>query len=471
MEIVVFYVFGLFPSVNNQAMIDTKTKKHPPAVPSWEILFSQFRFVQNPLAILQEGMDRFGGFYSTWLALNKLYFTDRPEVIRHILQKNHRNYKKSKFVKILAAQIGYGLLTSDGAYWLRQRRLIQPGFHRKKLEGLVGIMQEQTLLYAEELEKTTRNQALNLGKEMMKATLLVVTKSLFSSGIEDRDLKTIDYAMGHLQNYIITQIRRPYYTPFLKLTGKKRFYESLGPKVDKIIYKIIEDRQKNGTKHDDLMDMLLNSRYEDTGEGMNLQQLRDESLVLFLAGHETSALALTWTFYLLVQHPEIEAKVLAEAKAVLGDKEASFETLMQLTYTKQVLQEAMRLYPPAWIMDREAIDEDEIEGYHVPKGANISLFVYGVHHNPDYWEAPETFDPDRFTKEKIKTRRPFTYFPFGGGPRLCIGNQFAYMEMQLILATLIQRFRFELVENQVIELEPLITLRPKNGIFVRAIRR
>lgn len=217
--------------------------------------------------------------------------------------------------------------------------------------------------------------------------------------------------------------------------------------------------------------MLLETRYEDTGEGMTDQQLLEESLILFVAGHETSANALAWTWYILCQHPEVVEKIRAEIKTVLGDQTPTFETITQLEYLHQVIQESMRLYPPAWITDRIPIEDDECEGHFLPKDKIVGIYIYGVHHSPLYWPDPEKFDPARFTKEEIKNRPAYAYLPFGGGPRFCIGSNFAMMEMQLILSRMIQRFDIELVPDQMIELSPLITLRPKNGIHVQVKQR
>jgi cytochrome P450 len=213
--------------------------------------------------------------------------------------------------------------------------------------------------------------------------------------------------------------------------------------------------------------MLLDARYEDTGEGMNEKQLLDETLILFVAGHETSANALTWTWYLLSQHPEAVVKIRREIVEKIGDRPPEFADLPKLEYLTQVIEESMRLFPPAWITDRVAVDDDQYNGIDIPKGIAVVTYIYGAHHSPDYWPEPEKFIPERFSKENKKKQAPFSYLPFGGGPRLCIGNNFAMMEMQLALARLVPRYDFQLAEGQSIELQPLITLRPKNGIMMK----
>jgi len=448
------------------------TSTKPPKISFLKSLWRIKDFAANPIPMISKSMEIYGDTYSTYLGPTKIIVTQNPAHVQHILQKNHRNYRKSKIVKSLAAQIGHGLLTTDGNYWLRQRRLIQPGFHRKKLEALVNIMQHETQDFIKEWKKYAETgEVIDLSKEMMKITLRIVAKSLFSKGIDKKDLEVIDYVITEQQKYIIKKVRQPYLKPWLFVSGENRRQEKIADELDQLLRSIINDRKNSGEQNDDLLDMLLGVRYEDTGEGMTEQQLRDESLILFVAGHETSANALAWTWYLLTQNRDIEAKVLEESKRVLENRTLTFADIPQLPYSMQVLKEVMRLYPPAWIMDRLSIEDDKIGDFDLPKNSTVNLFIYGAHRNPKYWDDPERFDPERFTKEEIKKRPAFSYFPFGGGPRLCIGQQFAYMEMQLVLAELIRQFEIELVENQDIDMLPLVTLRPKNGILVRLKNR
>ncbi|MEZ4884094.1 MAG: cytochrome P450 [Chitinophagales bacterium] len=444
-------------------------------LPQISFLKSLYRikdFAANPIPMINNSMKRYGDTYATYIGPMRMIVTQDPAHIQYILQQNHKNYHKSKIIKTLAKQIGNGLLTTDGSYWLRQRRLIQPGFHRQKLQALVSIMQQETQQFITELKGYAQTgEVIDLSKEMMKITLRIVAKSLFSTGITSKDLELIDHVITEQQKYIITKVRQPYLKPWLFVSGEDYRQKKISEQLDQLLQNIINQRKSSNEEHDDLLDMLLSARYEDTGEGMDNQQLRDESLILFVAGHETSANALAWTWYLLSQNQDIEAKILKETENVLGNRLVSFEDIPQLQYTKQVLQETMRLYPPAWIMDRVALSDDKLGEFDVPKGQVISLFIYGAHRNPNYWDNPEHFDPDRFTKEAMKERPAFSYFPFGGGPRLCIGQQFAYMEMQLVVAEMIRKFRIELVENQDIDILPLITLRPKNGILARLKER
>lgn len=428
------------------------------------------KLLKDPVKLLSSQFEKYGTTFKTYVALNEVYLTIDADCIQHFMQKGHRQYKKTEFTQKIGEVIGNGLLTAEGDYWRQQRRLIQPGFHKKKLEALSNIITSDIQKFSKNLEsELNKTEPTKLMLLMMQLTIKVVLNSLFSNSIANHQVNRFDEIITAFQQYIVFKIRMPGSGGILKLTGRNTKIEKMVTEIDDIIYKIISDRKShlnNQNIFDDLLDMLLQAKYEDTGKGMTHQQLRDECMVMLLAGHETSAVTLTWTFYLLSQHPEIEQKVLAEIKKVVGNRLPEFNDLMALTYTKQVIQEAMRLFPPAWILDREAINENKMGQYQVKKGQVVTAFVYGLHHNPTYWENPETFIPERFAPERIKARHPFSYMPFGGGPRLCIGNHFAYMEMQLALAILLPKFKFEPFNNQTPTLEGLITLRPKDGLPV-----
>ncbi|TNE68109.1 MAG: cytochrome P450 [Bacteroidetes bacterium] len=431
-------------------------------------------FVKNPIPVLDEYISTAGDTFSLYLGPgNKATVTADPGLIQHILQKNHRNYRKSHLqTDQLAHFIGNGLLTSDGDYWLQQRRLIQPGFHRKKLSGLAGIVLGEIDLYLDRLQRRiTENNTVDMFAEMTELTFNVVAKSLFSSDVEKRVLDQLSDHFNRIQSFVAKKIRQPFLSSWFHLSGEHQKHEAVAVALKDIVRNIVRQRKQSGVHPDDLLDMLLDVRYEDTGEGMTERQVLEESLILFIAGHETSANALAWTWYLLCRHPEAAARIRQEVETVLGDAPPTFESLPGLVYLDQVLQESMRLYPPAWILDRVPVEDDAFEGIALPRNQNIGIYTYGVHRNPKYWPDPEKFDPSRFTKEEIKKRPAFTYLPFGGGPRLCIGANFAMMEMQMALARMIQRFDFELIPDRPVELAPLITLRPKNGIWIRVNKR
>ena len=396
--------------------------------------------------------------------------TIEPEIIQQILQKNHRNYPKSPLhFEKLAYFLGNGLLTSTGNYWLRQRRLIQPGFHRQRLEALTGIMQDTIEQQLERFEQRI-GQEVDAYQEMMEMAFRVVASSLFSTAITETELQELSFAITRLQEFIIRQIRQPYLEPWFRISGQIKKHERYTGLADRVIKNSIKKRLEGTENADDLLQMLLDARYQDTGEPMNEQQLLDESKIIFVAGHETSANALAWTWYLLAQHPAIIQKLRAEITDVLGDRRPTFSDLPNLTYTTQVIEESMRLYPPAWITDRVSIEEDEIGAVRIPANIMAIPYIYGAHHNPAIWEDPEVFNPDRFSAGNRKKIPPYAYLPFGGGPRLCIGNNFAIMEMQLILAEMIRRYHFELLPGQDIQMKALVTLRPFPGVRMKFTR-
>lgn len=430
------------------------------------------RIVHNPAIHFKQVLDDNDGLVKLELPYGSVCMTDRPELIRHVLQQNHKNYVKTSAVRKMRSQIGNGLLTSDGKYWLKQRRAIQPGFHKKRLEGISKIMVEEINQFMETVldAYSETGQEFDISKEMARLAFKIVSKGLFGEAVEEDKLDMIDDIVTKSQQFIVDQIRKPFLKPWFHVSGAYARNRKLKEIGDKIILDVISERQLSRKRHDDLLDMLLETKYED-GSGMTDQQLLDEAIILLVAGHETSAVAMSWAWYLIATHPEIEMKLLQSVEESIGNNDPTFEGLRDLGYTLQILEETMRLYPPAWLTDREPVEDDVFEGVRIEKNHDILCLIYGVHHNPKYWENPEKFDPERFNTKSKETHIPFSYMPFGGGPRLCIGNNFALMEMQFVLAMLIRRYKIEVMPDQQIEINPLVTLRPRYGIKVRVKKR
>ncbi|NND06078.1 MAG: cytochrome P450 [Saprospiraceae bacterium] len=428
------------------------------------------KFVANPVPILDGNLKTYGPTYQFHIGgLQPGLVTIEPKVIQHVLQKNHRNYRKSAIqTGILAHYVGCGLLTSDGPYWLRQRRLIQPGFHRERLAAIFTHMNTEVDLYIRRLKETIKEQpTINLSRDMHRLAFRIIAKALFSKALSEENLALLSNQITELQSYIIREIRQPFLRWWFQLSGQRNRYEKLAHDTKSIIRELINERIHTPEKEDDLLQMLLDARYADTGEEMSAEQVLDESLILFVAGHETAANALSWTFYLLAQHEDRCAALQRESDAIFNDQIPSFSMLPRLSYATQVIEEAMRLYPPAWVIDRVALEDDEVSGYHIAKNTLMILFVYGAHRNPKFWTSPDAFDPTRFSHENKGGIEPFTYFPFGGGPRMCIGNNFAMMEMQLIVSRLSHHFNFELVNKSDPGLMPMITLRSSSDIYFK----
>ena len=446
-----------------------------PQIPRWISLRNSLRFAHNPIPTLDQYVAEYGPTFEFYLGgMVKGMLTTDPGLAQHVLQKEHRKWRKSPIqTERLGHFLGNGLLTSDGDYWLRQRRLIQPGFHRKRLEGLTGIMNREIDDFLEQRfgPALAAGQPIDMSPMMMELAFRVVAKSLFTTDLNDEDLALLRDTVTVLQGFITRTFRQPYLIPWFHLSGQYRKHEALADRFDRIILKNIHARKSSGERCDDLLQMLLEARYEDTGEGMTDRQLTEESAILFVAGHETTANALSWTWYLLGQHPEVVELLRKEHEAVLGGREPGFDDLPRLEYTQQVIDEAMRLYPPAWITDRLCVEDDQYGDLPLPKGSRVVAYIYGIHRRPSLWEAPEAFRPERFSRERRKEYHPFAYMPFGGGPRLCIGNNFALMEMQLVLVKMLRRYELESVPGFEPELQPLITLRPGNGVLMKGRRK
>jgi cytochrome P450 len=392
------------------------------------------------------------------------YLISRPESIKYVLQEHARNYNKDLFTyKMFQPMLGQGLLINDGPSWLHQRRLIQPAFHRKRLTTYGTLMTDATVAMLERWQACSeRGMPLNMAEEMMRLTLRIVGQALFSLDLS-QETSTIGSAVTTLLELLGDYVFRPF-PPLSVPTPRNRRIQRTIHVLDQLVYRMIAERRTLQTEGRDLLSMLLLAQDEETGQGMNDRQARDEVMTLLLAGHETTANTLTWTWYLLSQSPEIERRLHAELNEVLGGRVPSVADLPELKYTRMVIEEALRLYPPAPILSRKAIADDELQGYPIAANSMIMISPYAVHRHPALWEEPERFDPERFTPERAATRPAYAYFPFGGGPRVCIGNHFAMMEAQLILSTVAQRYQLRLIPGHPVEPQMVVTLRPRYGL-------
>lgn len=417
---------------------------------------------KNILTHFYDREQELGTTYENPVPFARIICTSEPDFMRYVLQKNHRNYKKGRSYDVLKLVLGNGLVTSNGQFWQKQRRLAQPAFHKKNLEDLFKSMGVAATKYFEKLE-TKRGTEIDIAREMMAVTAKIALKSLFSDNSEE-DMNAVYESMTEAQRYVTDVMNNPLARITFPLNGRKRQFKKDMSVLNEVVLKAIAKRRKDTQKHPDLLQMMMDATYEGSNEQMNDQQLMDEMITMFSAGHETSANALAWTLHLLAQYPAIVAKMRAEIKEVCGDELPGFQNIRQLTYIRQVIDEGMRLYPPVWGVSRTAIANDEYRGVKINKDDIVFCLIYNAHHREDLYEDANTFNPDRFAPEKVKEMTKMSYLPFGGGPRLCIGNMFALMEMQLLLVGLLQRFDFELVEDQVIDMEALVTLRPRYGI-------
>jgi cytochrome P450 len=398
--------------------------------------------------------------------LNKTYFliTD-PLYVKYILQDHSRNYIRGVSVERARALLGNGLPLIDGEIWLKERRLMQPAFHRQRLEALTGIMVGMIEPFLNQWETHARSSTpLEIHAEMIRLTLSVIVKAMFSEDVTDQ-LEPLARAFNIASQFMLVQSQSFWPVPLTIPTPRNLEYKNAIYTLNEIIYPIIQRARTD--ERNDLLGLLLAMRDEETGEGMSDQQARDEVITIFFAGHETTATALTWAFYLLSQHPEVEARVRDEIQSVLQGRAPTFADLPKLEYLHRVLQETLRLYPSAYLFARQAVKDDVMDGYPIPAGNLIFISPYVTHRDPACWPEPECFDPDRFLPDQVAARRKEVYFPFGEGPHLCIGNHLAMMEMQLILAMALQKYHWELVPGHPVAIKPVVSLTPKHGMKMR----
>jgi cytochrome P450 len=347
------------------------------------------------------------------------------------------------------------LLTANGKFWLKQRRLIQPAFHKEKMQQLVGLMQKTIV---SQLEQIPSEKSTPVFEIMNQLAFKVVATSLFHFSASEEVLKRLQFIIQQVQEFLVKEIRLPHKGWWFRLSGQEKIHKTLSEESKEIIKNIIEERKGSKLEHNDLLDMLLATRYEDTGEPMTTKQLVDEITILFVAGHETTANALTFTTFLLAKHPEVQQKVFEEIQEVESNSVDILEIISKLEYTRAVIDESMRLYPPAWITDRENIEDDTIGEFHLRKDTLVGVSFYELHRNPAYWEQPEKFNPERFFGEN-KKKTAGIYYPFGAGPRMCIGMGFAIYEMVLAISYLVKNYK--LLTAQIdLKLNPLIALKP-----------
>jgi cytochrome P450 len=399
----------------------------------------------------------------------RIYQVSSPAGVGRLLHDNHRNYSKDVATfGTLRLFLGNGLFTSDGDFWRRQRRLAQPAFHRRRVANFGALMTDATLAKLERWRtRVSQDRPLDVADEFMRLTMEVATLALFSTSVRG-DIDKIGSAITTLLDDVTFRFTFPFYPPLKVPTPRNRRFLAARATLDAIVYRIIAERRQRPDEHDDLLAMLMQARDEETGEGMSDRQLRDEVVTLFLAGHETTANALTWASFLLSTHVAVERRLRAEVDEALQGRVPTASDLPRLPYTRMVIDETLRLYPPAWITNRRAIEADAVCGYRIPADATVSISPYVTHRDPTLWENPEGFDPERFTPERSARRPHYAYFPFGGGPRQCIGKGFALMEATLVLALLTQRYELHLVPGRRGETEALATLRPRYGMWMAA---
>ena len=432
----------------------------PPGPRGLPIVGSLFDYFLDMLGFLLRTAQRYGDIAYFRLGARPVYLLSHPDYIKDVLVTNHRNFQKSRALQRSKIVLGEGLLTSEGETHLRERRIIQPVFHRKRINAYADAMTG----FASRIGDNWENgEVVDIHREMMRLTLAIVAKTLFGaeirSGADD---------IGKSLTTIVNQFPRMLfplseYLDKVPLPGTRKFFNALET-LNNTVYHLIEERRRSKEDKDDLLSMLLWAQDEEGGEGLTDVQVRDEAMTLFLAGQESTANSLVWTWYLISQHPDVEEKLHDEIDSVLGERLPAVDDLQKLVFTRMVFSESLRLYPPAWTVVRRAIEDYQVDGYVVPSGADIYMSEYVVHHDPRFFPDPFKFDPERWTQDQGSSLPQFAYFPFGGGPRRCVGESFAWMEGMMLIATIASKWKMHLVPGQTIVPKALITIRPKRGM-------
>ncbi len=431
-----------------------------PPGPKGRFLSGNLReFQENPLAFLESIARTYGDVVSLRLGPVKIWALNHPDLIEQVLVDQNRKFTKHFALRRAKPTLGEGLLTSEGDFWRRQRKLAQPAFHKDRIASYASIMVD----YTERMLATWNSgETRDIQHEMMKTTLQIVAKCLFDADVEG-DAKDVSDAMETITHSFNDRVRSVVRTPIWLPTRSNVRYLKAKKRIDEVVLRIVAERRKSTENHGDLLSMLIQARDDDNG-GMTDRQLRDEAVTLFLAGHETTANTLAWAWLLLSRHPKAEAKLHEELDAVLGDRPPTIEDLPRLKYTENVVAETLRYYPTVWLLGREAIEPCELGGYLLPRGHTVWMSQWVVHRDPRFFAEPDRFLPDRWADDLAKKSPRYAYFPFGGGPRICIGDSFAKMEAVLMLATIARKFRLKLVPGATVAMLPSITLRADGGI-------
>jgi cytochrome P450 len=421
---------------------------------------------KDQLGQFYRGFRDFGPICKFRFGPKNMYVVSDADSAKHVLLDHHSNYIKGFTYRGIFSLVGTGLLTSEGEFWRRQRKLSQPAFHRPELARFSEVMREE----ADAALKRWKNASgeLDVGVEMTRVTLSIVARTLLGSDVTGEGSRSVgealQIALVDANQRIINPLTLPLWFPTPRSLKTRAAIKTLDGEVYRMI---AEHRAKKaqGAQSTDLLAKLIDAQDDETGKGMSDQQLRDEVMTLFLAGHETTSTWMTWAFYLLSQHPEAHERIQTELQTVLGDRPVQFDDLSRLEYLGRFLDETLRLYPPVWAVAREALEDDQIGGYRIEKGAGVGIAIYNLHRNPKYWDKPDQFDPDRFLPEREKQRPKYAFIPFSGGPRVCIGNHFAMIEAQMLMATWLRQVRWKLSpKHPPVEPQAVVTLRPKYGL-------
>jgi cytochrome P450 len=446
-------------------VVTSRKPSKAPGPPSLQFLLSLPQFRRDPLRGFFQMALRYGDvvrYRGMWVS----HQLSHPDHIQHVLQANFANYRKGRGYRILKLSLGEGLLTSEGALWQRQRKMTQPSFQSQQVASFVSTMTDNALAMLRRWEEyATRGETFDVVPDFMRLTLNIASQVLFTTNLE-ADAESIRRTLEIGRDYSVDRAWALFPPPLSWPTQRNREYRAALAHIHSIIDRIIAERRRAPARVNDLLTMLMEAR-DENGAPMSDKQLRDEVITLLTAGHETTTLALAWTCYLIATRPEVMERMAAEA-AFLNGRAPAYEDLMKLRYSRMVVEETMRLYPPVWTMSRTAVNDDEIGGYYIPAGSEILIFPYITQRHPKWWPDAETFRPERFAPENSAARPRYAYLPFGAGPRTCIGLNFAMTEILAVLTLGLQRFRLQLaIDPEAVRADPSVTLQAKPGVPVK----
>ncbi|MGE4612639.1 MAG: cytochrome P450 [Paracoccaceae bacterium] len=444
-----------------------------PHVPRWTAFIDAQDMVRNPVEVLEKYRQDLGPTFTFHFggARRAIVSTD-PEFIQHVLKGNRGNYKKSDIQTDRMVEFqGTGLVNIHGKPWLRRRKLMARGFNAQRLSEMLPVQQMVLDEQMRRFDVEAEHGLIDIHDQMVRIILTLVGTSIFGRSMCEENLQQIANTTSDIQGFVVRQIVRPYLIPWFRISGQSKKYQKLRCAADRLVLNHIAARRAAGTGELDLLHILLNEPYHDTGVPMSEAQALTEAVQMMVAGNETSSNALTWVFYLLAQHPEHIALIRTEIEKGIGDSPMNHDNLAALEHTIRVIQEALRLYPPFWMFDRMAIRADEIKNASITAGTMVIPYIYGLHRNPSIWDEPERFDPSRFERDQIKTRHPYSYIPFGGGPRICIGNNMAMLQILLIVTTFVRRYDFAPASGEPVCIKPMMLLRPDGPVHLRFVRR
>jgi cytochrome P450 len=439
----------------------------PPGPPARGLSGNLREFSADRLGALARWVREYGDLVSARFGPKRILFASHPDLVEDVLVHQNRKFIKHYRLRQAKLTLGEGLLTSEGEFWRAQRKLAQPAFHRERIAAFGELMVDFT---ERSIGPWVEGQARDLQADMMKLTLEIVAKALFGAELGGESAE-VGAAMETLMHSFIASTAMPIIVPRWLPTPSNLRVAAAVRRLDRVLFGIIARRRKIGEDGGDLLSMLLHAQDEESGRRMTDRQLRDECMTLFLAGHETTANTLSWAWFLLAQNPEAEARLHEELDRVLAGRLPTLADLRRLPYTENVVTEALRLYPPGWMLGREAIEPLELGGYRVAKGTTIFMTAYVIHRDPRWYDEPDAFRPERWTDGLMQRIPRYAYFPFGGGPRICIGNNFALMEAALVLAAIGRQYRLRLAPDAVVEPLPSMTLRPAHGLKMVVCRK